>query len=152
MTIIERWALRERIEDLGHVRRVLSEQADRQASDRNAGQANGYDSSLSHAIKRLDRTIGYLCLLDADTRSPEREQAGRTTASTTTGKERYKARQLARCRRAYARGRAAAARDAKQDVKQGEPKVTPNPYGITDSASVSWTHGYRGIVVNWKDA
>jgi hypothetical protein len=70
VTVIERLDLRERIANLGRVRRTLSEQADRQAdrnqADRNqADRNNGYDSSLAHAIKRLDQTIGYLWNLDA---------------------------------------------------------------------------------------
>jgi hypothetical protein len=63
------------------------------------------------------------------------------------GKERYEARQQARCRKAYARGRAAAAYDA----KRGGLKVALNPYGVTDPASVSWLAGYRGTAVNWRD-
>jgi hypothetical protein len=55
VSIIEHWTLRERIDDLGKVRRILSEQSDR----------IGYDSSLTYAIQRLDQTIGYLWNLDA---------------------------------------------------------------------------------------
>jgi hypothetical protein len=55
VTVIEHLDLRERIADLGKVRRTLSEQADQ----------NRYDPSLAHAIKRLDRTIGFLWNLDA---------------------------------------------------------------------------------------
>jgi hypothetical protein len=62
VTVIERWDLRERIDDLGKVRRVLSEQADRQA-DR-----AGYDSSLSHAIQCLDQAIGFLWDLEGGLR------------------------------------------------------------------------------------
>jgi hypothetical protein len=61
VTVIERLDLRERIDDLGKVRRVLSEQSDRNQADRN----DGYDPSLAHAIQRLDRTIVYLWNLDA---------------------------------------------------------------------------------------
>jgi hypothetical protein len=61
VTVIERLDLRERIDDLGKVRRVLSEQSDQ----------NGYDSSLAHAIKRLDQAIGYLWSLDAASASPK---------------------------------------------------------------------------------
>jgi hypothetical protein len=50
--------LRDCIADLGKVRRVLSEQSDR----------NGYDASLAHAIKRLDRAISFLWVLDLDCR------------------------------------------------------------------------------------
>jgi hypothetical protein len=56
VSIIEQLVLRERIDDLGHVRRVLSEQQ----SDRNGG----YDPALAHAIKRLDQTIGFLWNLE----------------------------------------------------------------------------------------
>jgi hypothetical protein len=62
VTVIERLDLRERIDDLGKVRQVLSEQSDRNQADRNG---DGYDPSLAHAIKRLDQAIGYLWTLDA---------------------------------------------------------------------------------------
>jgi hypothetical protein len=61
VTIVEHWTLRERIDDLSKVRRVLSEQSD----------LNGYDSSLTHAIQRLDQTIGYLWSLDAASTSAD---------------------------------------------------------------------------------
>jgi hypothetical protein len=49
----------------------------------------------------------------------------------TGGTARYKARQLARCQRAYARGRAAATR--------GEPETAyTSYYGCTNPASVAW--------------
>jgi hypothetical protein len=140
MTIIERWNIRERIDDLGYVRRILSEQSDQNQADRNAG----YDSSLSHAIKRLDQAISFLWNLDG---SPKRDQAAgtmtHTKTSPTTAKQRYEARQQARCRRAYARGRAAA--------RRGKPEKA-YPYQITDPASVSWLAGYRGTAVTWEGA
>jgi hypothetical protein len=77
MTIIERWSLHQRIEDLGHVRRFLFEQADRQAFDRQVDRNAGYDSSLAQVIKRLDRTIAYLCVLDTEVQASERVQASR---------------------------------------------------------------------------
>jgi hypothetical protein len=67
VTLIEHLDLRERIADLGKVRCVLSEQADwNQSDDRNQSDRrnSGYDSSLAHAIQRLDQTINYLRNLD----------------------------------------------------------------------------------------
>ena len=69
-------------------------------------------------------------------------RATSTMTSTMTGKERYEARQLDRCRKAYNRGRAAAKHDAKGDAKGGEPRVTPNPYEVTDPGR-KFSVGYR---------
>jgi hypothetical protein len=64
---IERCVLRDRIDDLGFARRFLSGLSNRNQSDRNVG----YDSDFAHAIKRLDRVIVYLSILDTETQSQQ---------------------------------------------------------------------------------